>query len=147
MPLNQKGAPSVTPTPIPAVHHEPSKTPTTIREFLPNANGIIRQDQSKRELAAYYAATAFNMRPSTIIRAINNTYLDSWPGLTSLLITKNLIKSTASAKGHLDQEKKNLQSTQTDITLEMEEIPIQETDNSKTNNICAALLLRTMMSS
>ena len=80
------------------------------------------------------------MRPSTLIRAINKNYLDSWPGLTSSLISKHLIKSTASAKGHLDQEQKNLQSTKQDIAIEMEEIPTQEPDNSKTNHICASLV-------
>ena len=65
--------------------HEPTKATTSTTtstssskpQHLPNANGIIRQDKSKRELAAYYAATAFNMSPSTIIRAINKNSLDS----------------------------------------------------------------------
>ena len=71
--------------------------------YLPNANVIICQDKFKRELVACYAATAFNVQLSTILRVINN-YLDSWPGLTSSLITKTLIESIASAKGHLGQE-------------------------------------------
>ena len=143
MPLNHNIKSSNTTT-----RHEPNKAPTSTTtstssskpQQLPNANGIIRQDKSKRELAAYYAATAFNMRPSTIIRAIDKNYLDSWPGLTSSLIIKYLIKSITFAKGHLDQDQKNLQSTKNDIAIKMGEIPTQEPDNSKTSHICAVLI-------
>ena len=143
-------APSISPTAAPAIAApSPSETqvvtpppqlPTPTQGTTPSANGIIRQDKSKRELAAYYAATAFNMRQSIMINAINKTYLDSWPGLTASLISKHLPKSIASTKGHLDQEQKNLQSTKAAIAAEIEEIPKQEINNLKTNHICAALI-------
>ena len=121
---------------------KPSKVPfpTNTPGAMPSANGIIRQDTSKKELAAYYASTVYNMRPSTLIRAIKRNYLDSWPGLTASLISRHLPKSLASAKGHLDQEFKNLQSTS---TAEIEELPHQEPNNVKTQHMVAALIQST----
>ena len=71
---------------------------------LPQANGIIRKDKTKKELAAYYAATCFSMRPSTLMRATKLGYLSSFPGLSTSLIRNHLPKSIASHKGHLDQK-------------------------------------------
>ena len=47
----------------------------------------------------------------TFIQAIKNNNFITWPGLTTKLI-RNLAMPTATSKGHLDQERKNLQSTQ-----------------------------------
>ena len=43
--------------------------------------------------------------------AIRNGHFVTWPGLEAKLIEKSLLHTVATAKGHLDQEKKNLQST------------------------------------
>eukprot|EP00957_Ditylum_brightwellii_P028290 2137304-Ditylum_brightwellii.AAC.1 len=39
------------------------------------------------------------------------SYLTTWPSLTVEMVTKYLDKSTATSKGHLNQQRQNLQST------------------------------------
>ena len=52
------------------------------------------------------------------------------------LITKYVPKSIVTAKGHLDQEFKNLQSTKTSVSIEEENIdPNQKVDNILTDDI------------
>ena len=70
------------------------------------ANGIIRQSQTKKEIAQYLSASLLGPANSTLLRSIRQTYVVSWPGLTTQLISKHLQKSRATAKGHLDQESK-----------------------------------------
>ena len=55
---------------------------------------------TKPDLAMYYHSAAFSPVPTTFIIAINNGNFSTWPGLTSYLISKNLPKSLATAKGH-----------------------------------------------
>ena len=125
---------------IPIGSKPPSHPPErTLQKPRHTANGIIRRNKTKSELAAYYAASCFNPRPSTLIRAARLNYLASWPGLLAPLFSKHLPKSIASFKGHMDQEKKNLQSTQV-LASDAEDIPTQEPDNKKTNHITCALV-------
>ena len=65
---------------------------------------------------------------STFIRAIKNNNYISWPGLTADLISKHLPKSLATAKGHLNQERQNLQSTQSSIVVIKQEPDIEAND-------------------
>ena len=46
------------------------------------ANVIIQKSQTKSDLAKYLHACCFSPAPSTLIRAINNGNLITWPGLT-----------------------------------------------------------------
>ena len=75
------------------------------------ANGIIKVDTTKSELADYYAATLFNPAKSTLLRAIRNNSLTLWPDLTTRLFSKHLSKRLTAVQGHTDQEFKNLRST------------------------------------
>ena len=45
-------------------------------------------------------------------KAVKNEYFQSWPGLSTSLITKFLKPSIATHFGHLNEERQNLQSTQ-----------------------------------
>ena len=47
----------------------------------------------------------------TLIKAINNGHLTTFPGLTLNLIRKHLRPSIPTAKGHIKQERQNIQST------------------------------------
>ena len=80
---------------------------------VPNhsCNVIIRKHTTKRDLAQYFHACAFSPSPSTFLTAIKKGHFISWPGLTTSLIKKHLPPSIFTAKGHLNQEMKNLQST------------------------------------
>ena len=103
------------------------------------ANVIIRKSQTKLELAQYLHAACWSPPISTFVRAIKNGNFISWPGLTPQLITKHLSASIATAKGHLDQESKNLQSTKIQIKTEEDNTDSNPPQNTKTHN-CFALL-------
>ena len=76
-----------------------------------SCNVIIRKHKSKMELAQYLHACAFSPSPSTLITAIRKGHFITWPGLTPSLIQRHLPSSIFTAKGHLNQEMKHLQST------------------------------------
>ena len=69
------------------------------------ANGIMRQRQTKVELAKYLSGSCFGPAKSTLVRAIKNNHLTSWPDMAQELINKHL-PTGATAKGHLNQESK-----------------------------------------
>jgi hypothetical protein len=74
--------------------------------------------------------------------AINNGNFISWPGINTLSIDKHLPKSIDSAKGHLDQERKNLQSTKPRFAPDDKDefLPISDAQNIKTFEACAAIV-------
>jgi hypothetical protein len=69
------------------------------------------QTSTLPELIQFLHATCFSPAQSTFIAAIQAGYLLTWPGLTAALVAKYLPKSLATAKGHLDQQRKNIRST------------------------------------
>ena len=74
-------------------------------------NVIIQKDKTKKELAQYLHASLFSPTLSTLVKAINNNHLTTWPGLTQALVERHLPISEATIKGHIAEEKKGLQST------------------------------------
>ena len=83
------------------------------RRYLPNqANVILRHDTTKHKLSQYFHVSAFSPINSTFIAAINNSHLMSWPSLCAEVIYKHLTQSSFTVKVHIDQEQKNLCSTQ-----------------------------------
>ena len=78
--------------------------------FNQAANVIIRKNQTTKQLAQYLHAACGSPPISTFLKAIKNGLLQSWPGI-DLIKESDLLPSIATAKGHLDQERKNLQST------------------------------------
>ena len=99
----------------------------------------------KQDLAAFLDACAFSQQYSTFLRAIQCGHFESWPGLTTTLITKHLAKSLAISKGHLRMEQQNIQSTKItanlDLATSLEIIPSQEQSNPRTNVVFAAILI------
>jgi hypothetical protein len=81
--------------------------PLSPRQHL---NAIIRRDLSKTQLVQYLHGCCGSPVLSTWKQAIKNGNFITWPGIDSLSLS-SLPKSLSSAKGHLDQERKNLQST------------------------------------
>ena len=82
----------------------------------PSTNVILRKDKTKMDLAAYHHVSLSSPVHSTLDAAINNKQPTSWPRLTRDLIVKKLPPILATAKGHLRQEKQNLQFTKTEDT-------------------------------
>ena len=75
------------------------------------ANAIIKKSATHAELADYLYACCGSPPLRTFLRAIKNGNLITWPGIRDIDFNKHLTKSIATAKGHLNQERKNLQST------------------------------------
>ena len=74
-------------------------------------NYIIRQNKTKTDLARYLHASAFSPSISTFEKAVKNGNFVTWPGIENLNFNKLVGNTIATAKGHLDNERKNLQST------------------------------------
>ena len=111
----------------------------------PQANAIIRKDLTKKQLVQYLYACCGSPVVSTWKKAIKNGNFITWPGIATLSIDAHLPASIASAKGHLDQERKNLQSTR--VTLPLEDsnaddtfFPSPDTPNVKTFTACAQIM-------
>ena len=75
-------------------------------------NAIIKKSTSHADLADYLYACCGSPPLRTFLRAIKNGNMITWPGIREIDFNKHLTKSIASAKGHLSQERKNLQTTQ-----------------------------------
>ena len=86
---------------------KPNITPTQNYKI----NYIVQKEKTKYELAQYLHACAFSPAVSTFQKAIKNGHFITWPGISTINF-KNILPTTiATEKGHLDQERKNLQST------------------------------------
>jgi hypothetical protein len=105
------------------------------------SNVIITKDKTKTELIQYLHACCFSPSSSTFIKAVRNGNFITWPGLDTKLIHKYLPDSIATAKGHLDQEQQNLQSTKepTIPTLDEDFFPTSPEPTTTTNECCAVL--------
>ena len=77
----------------------------------PKLNVIIRRKQTHMELAKYLHASLFSPTSTTLINAIKQGFLKTFPGLTTSLISTQLPKSTSTTLGHMKHEKQGLQST------------------------------------
>jgi hypothetical protein len=111
------------------------------------ANGILRLDKTKQELAMYYHATLGSPVPSTLLRAIRRGHLTTFPQLTTNLITKHLPKSLSTVFGHQDQEAKNIRSTRIipPPLITVDSLPDVDSDvapplEPRSHQVCAALL-------
>jgi hypothetical protein len=65
-----------------------------------------------KEFIKYLHATAFSPVKSTWIKTIKNGNFSSWPHLAEHVVEKHLSKSTATVKGHLNQQIMYARSTQ-----------------------------------
>ena len=63
------------------------------------------------ELVAYAHAALFSPALSTLETALKRGYVRNFPGLTAKTLRRHPPRSVATAKGHLDQVRKNLRST------------------------------------
>eukprot|EP00957_Ditylum_brightwellii_P128091 9769779-Ditylum_brightwellii.AAC.1 len=65
----------------------------------------------KKEIIQYLHGACFSPTKSAWIKTIKQGHFPTWPGLTAEMVKKHLPKTIASAKGHLQQQRKNLRST------------------------------------
>ena len=76
-------------------------------------NGILCKDKTAQYLAKYFDAAYFSPTLKTLINATKRNCFVFCPGSTADLIRKTSPLSIPTAKGHLNQDKKGLQSTKT----------------------------------
>ena len=72
----------------------------------------INPSSTVAQRIAYYHACCFSPALSTWCTAIDAGRFTTWPMLTSKLVRKYPLQSTAMVKGHLDQTSKNIRSAQ-----------------------------------
>ena len=95
------------------------------------------------ELIQFMHAACGNPVPSTWIQAITDGNFATWPGLTSDDVCKHLPKSNATVKGHLNQQRKNVRSTQLQVSEpdpKSEKLIIDPNLNTKTHQVYAATI-------
>ena len=104
-------------------------------------NIIIKKDQSKSDLAAYLYSCCGSPPVSTFLKATRNGNLITWPAIDEVAKEKFLQSTVASAKGHLNQEKMNLQSTKTFTSQQDDDyFPTPDAPNVKTYESAASLI-------
>jgi hypothetical protein len=106
-----------------------------------HANVIIHKNKPKVDLIKYLHACCFSPVPSTFIKAVKNGNFITWPGLDTASIIKHLPPSVASAKGHLNQEQKNLQSTKIKIEDVDDDFFPPTSDSPETTHECCATIV------
>ena len=74
-------------------------------------SGSLYEAKSKADLGTFLHLACWSPCTSTMIIAINNNFLSTWPGLTEQLVLKFLPKSEATAKGHIRKSLKGKHST------------------------------------
>ena len=94
-------------------------------------NAIVRKDITTQKLAQYLHGCAGSPSLGTFQHAIDRGNFISWPGIETIKFKKYIPNPEATAKGHLQQERKGLQSTRDDNN---DHFPAQE---SKTKNVFA----------
>ena len=106
-----------------AVHHV-----QTVQQYAAN----LIPTSSREELAMYYHQCLCSPPKSTLLKAIRNNQLSSFPGLTYELIAKYLPESAATDKGHMVRTRSGTRSTRhnhqevVDARLQVEDMNPQE---------------------
>ena len=88
-------------TPIFLSHHQPQH----------RINALLATDATIARRVAFYHAALFSPSLSTWCTAIDAGHLTTWPDLTSAQVRRHPPPSIPMIKGHLDQQRANLQST------------------------------------
>jgi len=79
---------------------------------------ITRKDQTKGDLASFLLAACFSPVCSTLLAAIKNNHLTTWPGMEHKFMKQHISDVILSDKGHLNQDRQGLQPTkETPVTI------------------------------
>lgn len=126
---------------IPLGKHPTSQPPPCTPKHT--ANVITTKDKTTSDLITYLHACCFSPPTSTFIKAIKNGNFQSWPGLTANNVKKHLYPSLATAKGHLNQERANLQSSKS-TTPQQEDYDDHDcfpsTEPTRTSDVLATIV-------
>ena len=92
--------------------HPKYKIPVRNQQTQQQANAML-PTKNLQEHIKYLHQCAFSPTTRTWIQAVKKGHFKTWPGVTVEAITQYLPKSEATTLGHLDQQHKNIQSTET----------------------------------
>jgi hypothetical protein len=92
---------------------EASNAPLTdqVNRPRPSAHLALSGRCTVAERVAFYHAAMFSPVISTWCAALEAGHCTTWPGLTAKQVRQHAPHSVATVKGHLDQQRRNLQST------------------------------------
>ena len=90
------------------------------------SNFVVTKEKNKLELTQFLHGCAFSPAISTFQKCINIGNFITWPGIESVKFKSLLENPLATALGHLDQERQNLQSTK-EAEINEDAFPSQET--------------------
>jgi hypothetical protein len=100
----------------------------------------VHATSNHKELINYLHAACFSPVESTWISANKNEIFKSWPGLTERAVDRHLSKSSATVKGHLNQQRMNARSTKSKEEEIFFSTDADLDDRIKTNCIYAATI-------
>jgi hypothetical protein len=94
------------------------------------------------ELVHYLHKALFSPKKSSLLQAVKNGHLVTWPRLTEEAINTHLKLTPATAMGNMNQIRQNIRSTsKTPITTVIEDIPTTDTNlGTKTHLVYAVLV-------
>ena len=110
--------------------------PVSSKRYLQQHNMliVIRKKQTHHDLVRYLHAACFAPVPSTWKKAIRNSNFITWPGLTVDLVNHHLPTNMATVRGHIHQERQNLQSTRKPLaenTIKLDQNNIKDESDMK----------------
>ena len=114
---------------------EIAATLATTSEHLANMQQL-RDSMSKAELALFYHQCLGSPAITTLLKAIKNKQLESFPGLTYELISRHLPQTTADVKGRMSRIRQGVQSTRNQIE-QIREARAEVDDMNPDEEICA----------
>ena len=105
---------------------------------MPNKLSVITPvKQHTQTLIQYLHAALFSPAKSTIIKTLQNNHFTGWPGFTLDYLHKYLQDTPATAKGHLDQHRKNFQSM---CTTKLTDDNFSPQDPTRSHQVAATII-------
>ena len=119
-----------------------AKTPTSNRPTILQANGMIKLDQTKQEIAEYLLGAYFNPAPSTLMRATRKKQFDRMARPNNIHDFKEPPKDYGNCKMSPRPGSENLRSTSShqDNNDNKDIVPQQEDDNKRRHDIICAVI-------
>jgi hypothetical protein len=91
----------------------------------------VYEHKSIQDTITYLHACCFSPVTDTWLKAIQNVHFATWPSVTVENVRKYLSKYETISKGHMNQIKKNILSTQPDVDQPAPEPDIVQEDKGK----------------
>jgi hypothetical protein len=110
-----------------------------------SVNALVPEGTIADMIAFLHKAMFSPTTTTTLLQAVKNGHLATWPGMITENINKHLPKSIATALGHLDQQHKNTRSTKpktptTTPTPKSDTQPTSENPNERTHQVFPAII-------